>query len=429
LLIGLKINIVSPNPTAISDLNTKGTIETVSKIYPFLKKLTDLKYFRFFRVDLTKECQYWVSNAMCTQKLSCTLCECPPEKLPLAWLDEDLKLKEATSFNKYKILEHVFHSKAPSMQVKNERENPNIWRLDQINDNSIYVDLHEDLEEYTGFQGKEIWDLIYKENCKKFYDMCTNNKLLYRLISGMHTSVSSHLSYYFKNPITQDASKKHYPNLWLYLSKVGQFEDRITNLIYATSLLMKGISRYANEIKNFKIKLDDLNEELQTKTSLEKMLNILGTIKEREFMHSDIFSKPLLKEEEKNQFTTYFLNIAQIMDCVECQKCKVYGKMQMLGLATALRKLLNEDHAQLTRNELVALINTLKKWCESIQIYHTFQDILYYRKRDMLMCMAAFTLLVILLVRKFKKTYKEYVNSQNRESINDQSEKEKIKKD
>ena len=263
-LIIFKIKIAEPDKHMILDLNLQGTMDTVKKISPYLKKLTDLKYFRFFRVDLTRECQFWVSNAMCTQKLSCTLCECPPEKLPNAWLDEDLRLKEAKSFNKYKILEHVFDAPGPARPAKIEPENPDLWRLDQINDNSIYVDLHEDWEEYTGFQGREIWELIYKENCKKFYDMCTNNQLLYRLISGMHSSVSTHLSYYFRNPKKGGKDKRHQPNVWLYLSKVGQFPDRLTNLVYSTSLLMKGISRYANEIKNFKIRLDDLNEELQT---------------------------------------------------------------------------------------------------------------------------------------------------------------------
>ncbi len=29
---------------------------------------------------------------------------------------------------------------------------------------------------------------------------------------------------------------------------------------------------------------------------------------------------------------TYFQNISRIMDCVECEKCKTYGKMQVYGI-------------------------------------------------------------------------------------------------
>jgi ERO1-like protein alpha len=419
------IKVESPQEGEIADLNIKATIEKVEEISPFLTKLTNLKYFRFFRVDLSRSCEFWVSNAMCTQKLSCSLCECPKEKLPKSWLDEDLRLKEAKSFNKFQILEHIFESNIPTPHIEKEENiqstDPNIWKLDQINDNSIYVDLHEDKEEFTGYQGRGIWEVIYKENCKKFYDMCTNNKLLYRLISGLHTSVSTHLSFYFKDHSRrQRPNIKYIPNMWLYLSKVGQHSERLTNLIYATSLLMKGISRYANEISQFPIELDDLNEELKTKDLLKKLLNSLSVLKEKEFLHSDIFSKPLLRDEEKERFTKYFWNIAQIMDCVECQKCKVYGKMQVLGLATALRKLLNEEPIQLTRNELVALINTLKKWVESIEIWKIFKKELMSKKKDILMCMFGVLLMVLLLIRIFRNSYNDYQKTK--------SEKEKIEK-
>lgn len=56
------------------------------------------------------------------------------------------------------------------------------------------------------------------------------------------------------------------------------------------------------------------------------------------------------------------------MDCVDCVKCKVYGKMQVLGLGVALRSFLKEEITMLSRNELVAFINTLNKWTEALEI-------------------------------------------------------------
>jgi len=29
---------------------------------------------------------------------------------------------------------------------------------------------------------------------------------------------------------------------------------------------------------------------------------------------------------------SYFHNISRIMDCVECETCKVYGKLQTMGI-------------------------------------------------------------------------------------------------
>ena len=45
------------------------------------------------------------------------------------------------------------------------------------------------------------------------------------------------------------------------------------------------------------------------------------------------------------------------MDCVECEKCKVYGKMQIAGIGTALRILFSEKEqnvlSQIRRNEFI----------------------------------------------------------------------------
>ena len=72
-----------------------------------------------------------------------------------------------------------------------------------------------------------------------------------------------------------------------------------------------------------------------------------------------------------------------------------------VGIDGALRKLLNEGPTQLTRNELVALVNTLKKWVESIKIMRVFGEDMQKRKRDLALCMIGMTLLVVVLINKF----------------------------
>jgi hypothetical protein len=54
------------------------------------------------------------------------------------------------------------------------------------------------VESFSGYNGSYIWSLIYEENCFKGVDhrdeMCFEEKVLYKIISGLHTSISSHLS-------------------------------------------------------------------------------------------------------------------------------------------------------------------------------------------------------------------------------------------
>ena len=50
------------------------------------------------------------------------------------------------------------------------------------------------------------------------------------------------------------------------------------------------------------------------------------------------------------------------MDCVGCDKCKLWGKVQVAGVGTALKILFTRRHLdqlQLSRSEIVALFNIL----------------------------------------------------------------------
>jgi len=106
----------------------------------------------------------------------------------------------------------------------------------------------------------------------------------------------------------------------------------------------------------------------------------------KQLLSSDLLCSPLTFDESnlfkgeraslKRDFMAKFRNISEIMDCVACQTCKVHAKMQILGIGTALKILMAENKQiieRLQRNELIALINTLFKFSESIQIIHNMQ--------------------------------------------------------
>ncbi|KAL0310531.1 UNVERIFIED_CONTAM: Endoplasmic reticulum oxidoreductin-2 [Sesamum angustifolium] len=65
------------------------------------------------------------------------------------------------------------------------------------------------------------------------------------------------------------------------------------------------------------------------------------------------------------------------MDCVGCEKCRLWGKLQILGLGTALKILFSENgqdqsgqRLQLQRNEVIALVNLLNRLSESVKFVH-----------------------------------------------------------
>ena len=90
----------------------------------------------------------------------------------------------------------------------------------------------------------------------------------------------------------------------------------------------------------------------------------------------------------KEQLQDHFQNITTIMDCVGCEKCKLWGKLQFLGVATALKILFASDDCfreglaptqvlgalNLERNEVIALVNLLTKLAHSVEIYRTMAE-------------------------------------------------------
>merc|ERR1711990_918549 len=107
-----------------------------------------------------------------------------------------------------------------------------------------------------------------------------------------------------------------------------------------------------------------------------------------------MFAGGLQADELKVEVQGHFRNISLVMDCVGCEKCKLWGKLQITGLGTALKILFSspsEDENQditslkqifvnssdslidpalsnlrLSRNEIVALFNAFGRLSTSI---------------------------------------------------------------
>merc|ERR1712146_124382 len=87
-------------------------------------------------------------------------------------------------------------------------------------------------------------------------------------------------------------------------------------------------------------------------------------------LNSGVFADSTMDQDSKillnhlrDEFLLKFRNISMIMDCVGCEKCKLWGKIQTLGLGTAIKILLadeqnrvNNINISFSRNEIIALI-------------------------------------------------------------------------
>ena len=118
----------------------------------------------------------------------------------------------------------------------------------QINEHDyIFVNMEENEETYTAFDGGPIWRAIYEENCflpsvdsvdPSVEEFCSEANLLYHLVSGLHASVNTHISEGFENPrnATELVNNSTY-----FLNAVGDHEDRVKNLYFLYAATLKAV--------------------------------------------------------------------------------------------------------------------------------------------------------------------------------------------
>ncbi|KAF2578196.1 hypothetical protein F2Q68_00001225 [Brassica cretica] len=75
--------------------------------------------------------------------------------------------------------------------------------------------------------------------------------------------------------------------------------------------------------------------------------------------------------ELKQQIQKQFRNISALMDCVGCEKCRLWGKLQVQGLGTALKILFSVGNQDKEGDQtVIALVNLLNRLSESVKMVH-----------------------------------------------------------
>jgi hypothetical protein len=131
----------------------------------------------------------------------------------------------------------------------------NEWCIDDVideeleNEESIFVNLSENRESFTAYEGASIWQAIYAENChcddgiknlqQESEETCSERTLLYQLMSGLHTSINTHIADGFEDPLTGETIH----NLTYFKQRVGDHEERLKNLHLIYAVAVRAVSR------------------------------------------------------------------------------------------------------------------------------------------------------------------------------------------
>ncbi|KAG6829564.1 hypothetical protein H0H87_010896 [Tephrocybe sp. NHM501043] len=381
-----------PIDTTLCDYET---LESVNE--ELFTNLSDL-------VDLYRECPFWNEYGSCMDP-GCAITTVDERVMesdvPEKWRSSTLSEVESSSIEKRHELPGCYYRDSDFCFLDDNTEGD-------------YFDLSLVPERFTGYSGLDahrIWRSIYEENCFGLSELslmvgkspapvslpdsmsevfsdeqheidhaehCLEKRVYYKVISGLHASISTHICSEYLNQTTGQWA----PNLECFVERVASHPERLQYIYFNTVLLLRAVSRLGPYLSAYDYCSTGTHvDDEATFDKIHKVVDIARNV--GKFDETVLFrgqNANVLKEE----FKTHFRNVTRIMDCVGCDKCRLWGKVQTTGLATALKILFELDEKALDphsnanllqRSEVVALINTLHRFSESLEAVNNFRTI------------------------------------------------------
>lgn len=425
---------ISPKAIVSDACASYSTLDSLNReLRPALIDITkNTDFFAYYRLNLFgKECPFWNdSNGMCGN-IACAVNTLDNEEdIPLVWRAEELgKLSGPKAEHPGKKLQE---KRGPEKPLQGELgadvgESCVVEYDDDCDERDYcvpedegagskgdYVSLVDNPERFTGYAGEgaqQVWQAIYRENCfskasfpksaslgtspftargpavnelqsvlknagetleYEFEDECLEKRVFYKVMSGMHTSISTHLCWDYLNQTTGQWA----PNLQCYKQRLHKFPERVSNLYFNYALVLRAVTKLGPSLKDYTFCSGDPIQDRETKAKVQVLTSKAGTAPQI-FDESLMFVNgegPSLKEDFRNRFR----NVSRVMDCVGCDKCRLWGKVQTAGYGAALKVLFetennSKDVPQLKRTELVALFNTLARISSSLEAINGFR--------------------------------------------------------
>lgn len=359
---------LDPPPSSQSFVDFLATKERLNQfnrlnLLPLIRSLTAMDYFRYVKVNIHRPCKLWCNSDKCNLRDCVVKPLEDPSKCPMT--DESYQEEEKLS-----VVNTELNSDQLDLLIKMFECN------DSDDHDSEYVDLLLNPERFTGYSGESanrIWRAIYEENCflrktqSPFSDeLCYEERLFYEAISGLHSSINIHLSAEYP---TNGLLGSFEPNLDEFQRRFTGHTDYLSNLYTLYQLELRALALS----KPYLLKRVKWPES-STKDAVHDLLKTVDKIDLLTFQ--DLSLKP---SHVSHELASHFRNITTtIIDCVACDKCKLWGKVQLRGLGTAFKILSFKDLKTMNLNhqEIVSLINAIARLSHSIKQLEMFRDLL-----------------------------------------------------
>ncbi|KAG6920288.1 hypothetical protein DXG01_005057 [Tephrocybe rancida] len=393
-----------PIETTLCDYETLDSAN--EELFTNLSDLVRLPFFKYFQVsscfallydandddesqvDLYRECPFWNEYGSCTDP-GCAITTVDESDVPEKWRSTTLSKVESSSIEKRHELPGCYYRDSDFCFLDDNTEGD-------------YFDLSLVPERFTGYSGPDahrIWRSIYEENCFGLSELslmggkspapvslpdsmsevfgneeheidhaehCLEKRVYYKVISD-----------YLNQTTGQWA-----PNLECFVERVASHPERLQYMYFNTVLLLRAVSRLGPYLSAYDYCSTGTHED--DEATLDKIHKVVGIAQNVGKFDETLLFRGQNANVLKEEFKTHFRNVTRIMDCVGCDKCRLWGKVQTTGLATALKIIFELDEKALDphsnsnllqRSEVVALVNTLHRFTESLEAVNKFRTL------------------------------------------------------
>ncbi|KAL3944603.1 MAG: hypothetical protein SGBAC_001315 [Bacillariaceae sp.] len=315
--------------------------------------LRESPYFRLYCVDILASCEYMPQE----------LFECYSETCEVYPIDDDV-IPEDLRTNDYS---------------ENEFELDGWARWDMPSND--YYDLEQFPEGYTGYDGSSIWEYIHNKICFQNYGYDDDHWKadFNKAVSGLHSVVSAQIIRGIGEKVVSGEAFTD-DEVWTdpdaeFSRRLGSSGDTplaIENMYFFYMILLSAVRSMRGQL------LQDINAGvfdaetaayLKNAVSLPIFENAVVGVAEQKLKNHAMQSPGDLWEARMRS-----RELLRIVNCVQCNKCRLHGKIAMMGLSTALQVLIGgpngtvQDSSKIRRVELAALVTTLYKASRAIDL-------------------------------------------------------------
>jgi len=249
-----------------------------------------------------------------------------------------------------------------------------------------YYDTAQFPEEFTGYDGSEIWQFIHEriafhdDSITDEYDSDNWKADFNKAVSGLHSCISAQIVKGIEKKI-ENGEEFEEDCEWTdpkaeferRLGEEGETPQALENLYFGYMLLLSAV----------KVARERLLEDCES-GRITEAADALKKVLASELLDDEnigVGSKKLHDHAVKDEESVNALwearlrtrDLFRIMNCVQCNKCRLHGKIGAMGLSTAFQVLLGStgeggDVKRVHRVELAALMTTLSKFSTAISL-------------------------------------------------------------